>query len=253
MTDKESTDLSRGEINVWRRVSIFVAVYCIAALTINAQSYDTVIANGRVIVPESGLNAFRNIGITNGKVAIVTSKRLIGKTTVEARKLVVAPGFIDLNTYGMPQDNDRFRAMDGVATALDLEGGTGDVDLWYRARAGRSALNYGVGIGHEPVRMAVMKAPIKLSLFGEYINSATGDAARKPASETELSEIKRLVELGLRQGAVAVSFGIEYTPGASPWEILEMFRAILNSQAFASTRPNILFILADDMGWGDLS
>jgi cytosine/adenosine deaminase-related metal-dependent hydrolase len=194
------------------------------AAPLAAQEYDTVVANGRVIDPESGLDAVRNVGIRSGTIAIVTTESIRGGTFIDARGLVVAPGFIDLNTYGIPEHNDRFRAMDGVTTALDLEGGAADVDLWYRARAGRSALHHGVGIGHEPVRMTVMKAPIKRSPLGDYVNSATGDAAHKAASAQELLAIRERVEAGLRQGAVAVSLGIEYTPGASPWEILEVFR-----------------------------
>jgi N-acyl-D-aspartate/D-glutamate deacylase len=36
--------------------------------------------------------------------------------------------------------------------------------------------------------------------------------------------MKQMLEQGLKQGAVAVGFGIQYTPNASRWEILEMFR-----------------------------
>src|SRR5688572_4156195 len=80
---------------------------CAVPYSVNAQRYDTVILNGRVIDPESGLDAIRNIGITNSKIAIITARKLRGKTAIDARHLVVSPGFIDLNTYGMPQDNDR--------------------------------------------------------------------------------------------------------------------------------------------------
>jgi len=52
----------------------------------------------------------------------------------------------------------------------------------------------------------------------------TGDAARRAATDAEISEMKQRLEDGLKRGAVAVGFGIQYTPNASRWEILEMFR-----------------------------
>jgi N-acyl-D-aspartate/D-glutamate deacylase len=52
----------------------------------------------------------------------------------------------------------------------------------------------------------------------------TGDAARRAATDAEINEMNRRLEDGLRRGAIAVGFGIQYTPNASRWEILEMFR-----------------------------
>ena len=52
----------------------------------------------------------------------------------------------------------------------------------------------------------------------------TGDAARRAATDAEIGDMKRRLEDGLQRGAVAVGFGIQYTPNASRWEILEMFR-----------------------------
>jgi N-acyl-D-aspartate/D-glutamate deacylase len=52
----------------------------------------------------------------------------------------------------------------------------------------------------------------------------TGEAARRAATDAEIGEMKQRLEDGLKRGAVAVGFGIQYTPNASRWEILEMFR-----------------------------
>src|SRR6185295_8491786 len=54
--------------------------------------YDVVILNGRVIDPESGLDAIRSIGINKGIIQAVSDKSLKGRTTVLATGLVVAPG-----------------------------------------------------------------------------------------------------------------------------------------------------------------
>jgi len=179
-------------------------------------TYDLVILNGRVIDPESRTDAIRNLGITNGTIKAITSNKLAGRIVIDARGLVISPGFIDLHQHGQDDENYRFKAMDGVTTVLELEVGTGDIDAWYAQRAQKSLINNGVSAGHLAARMAAMHEPVTFL--------PTGDAARRAASDAEISEMKQRLEDGLKRGAVAVGFGIQYTPNASRWEILEMFR-----------------------------
>ncbi len=180
------------------------------------QVYDVVILNGRVIDPESRLDAVRNVGISGGIIKSITTAKLSGRTVVDAKGLVVSPGFIDLHQHGQDDENNRFKAMDGVTTALELEVGTGDVDRWYEERQGKALINYGVSVGHLAARMAAMRDPV------EFVPS--GQAARRAATDAEIGEMKMQLERGLQRGAIAVGFGIQYVPHASHWEILEMFR-----------------------------
>jgi dihydroorotase len=178
--------------------------------------YDVVIVNGRVMDPESGLDAVRNVGISEGKIREISSAALKGRQTIDAKGLVVAPGFIDLHEHGQEPRNYQFQAHDGVTTSLELEAGTDDVDKWYSARERKSLINFGVSIGHIPVRMHVMHDP------GPFL--ATGDAARRAATEEELARIEEEMEKGFRRGALAEGMGVNYTPAASHAEIVEMFR-----------------------------
>ena len=57
-------------------------------------TYDIVISGGRVIDPESGLDAIRNVGITEGSIAAISTEPMQGSTTIDASGLVVSPGFI---------------------------------------------------------------------------------------------------------------------------------------------------------------
>jgi N-acyl-D-aspartate/D-glutamate deacylase len=201
---------------MFRIILLILLLVSIAATPHNAQFYDLVILNGRVIDPESKTNAVRNLGITNGKIRSISRAQLNGRNVIDARGLVVSPGFIDLHQHGQNEENFRFKASDGVTTALELEVGTGDVDRWYAERAGKSLINYGVSAGHLAARMAAMKEPVTFL--------PTGEAARRAATEAEISDMKHRIEQGLKRGAVAVGFGIQYTPQASHWEILELFR-----------------------------
>src|SRR5262245_63317483 len=112
-----------------------LAAIALAAIA-QAQQYDLVIANGRVMDPATNLDAVRHIGIRAGRIAAVSARPLQGKATVDAKGLVVAPGFIDLHSHGQTPENYRFKARDGVTTALEMEVGAYPVADWYRAREG---------------------------------------------------------------------------------------------------------------------
>jgi N-acyl-D-aspartate/D-glutamate deacylase len=195
---------------------LLISSLLITAFSNPQASYDLVILNGRVIDPESRTDAVRNLGISNGTIKTISTGNLNGRTVIDARGLVVSPGFIDLHQHGQDDENYRFKAMDGVTTALELEVGTGDVDAWYAQRDGKSLINYGVSAGHLAARMAAMHEPVTFL--------PTGDAARRAATDAEIADMKQRLEDGLKRGAIAVGFGIQYTPNASRWEILEMFR-----------------------------
>jgi len=198
---------------------VFVAAFA-SKLRVRAaadETYDIAILKGRVMDPESGLDAVRNVGIRAGKIAAIAATPLSAKSTIDAKGLVVAPGFIDLHEHGQEPRNYEFQARDGVTTSLELEAGTDDVDRWYAAREGKSLINFGVSIGHIPVRMKVMGDPQSGML-------PTGEAAHRAASPDELAKITAAMEKGFRQGALAEGMGVNYTPGATHWEIVEMFR-----------------------------
>lgn len=173
--------------------------------------------------PESGLDAVRNVGIRDGKIVEITEKPLQGKQSIDAHGLVVAPGFIDLHEHGQEPRNYEFQAHDGVTTSLELEVGTEDVNGWYARRTGKSLINFGVSVGHIPIRMHVMNDP------GKWL--PTGAAAHKPASPEQLRSMQQAMEAGLKAGALGVGMGINYTEAATHQEIIEMFRVAAKYQA----------------------
>ncbi len=73
-----------------------------------APIYDRVVLGGHVMDPASGLDAVRNIGLTGGRIAVITTEAIRGRDTVDARGLVVAPGFIDLHAHGQTAETYRF-------------------------------------------------------------------------------------------------------------------------------------------------
>jgi N-acyl-D-aspartate/D-glutamate deacylase len=121
-----------------------------------------------------------------------------------------------LHEHAQTAESYKYQAHDGVTTSLELEVGTDDVEKWYTGRQGKTLINFGVSIGHIPVRMKVIGDP------GDFL--PRGDAAHREATAEQLAEMKRRIETGLQQGALALGMGITYTPAATGWEIVEMFR-----------------------------
>jgi N-acyl-D-aspartate/D-glutamate deacylase len=203
--------------------AIVCAFLVLCAVAARAQTYDIVIANGRVIDPQTQLDATRHVGISMGEIRAVSESALEGATIIDAKGLVVAPGFIDLHWHGMLPESGVYEAMDGVTTSLELEVGTADVDAWYADREGRYVVNFGVAVGHLPVRMQLMGDT------GAFLPKGPG--AKRRATDKDIEELKGHIEHGLRRGAVAVGFGVAYTPAASYWEIIELFRVAAKHNA----------------------
>jgi dihydroorotase len=65
---------------------------------------------------------------------------------------------------------------------------------------------------------------------GEFLPKGPG--AKGTLNEDELAEIKRLIERGLQRGALGVGMGIVYTPAATEWELLEIYRLAAKYHAF---------------------
>jgi N-acyl-D-aspartate/D-glutamate deacylase len=180
--------------------------------------FELVLAGGRVMDPETGLDAVRHVGISGGAIRAVSPSPLSGATVIDARGLVVAPGFIDLHSHGQDAANYALKARDGVTAAFELEVGAADLDRWYGEREGKSLIHHGASVGHIPVRLSVMGDP---PLF---LPRSDSKAAMKEASPADIEAVKAGIRKGLAQGAVAVGLGPQYTPAASRWEVLEVFR-----------------------------
>lgn len=191
-----------------------------------AIEFDLVVDGGRVIDPETGLDAVRSIGIRNGSIAAVSDAQLRGEQTLDARGRVVTPGFIDLHSHTQSLPGDRIQACDGVTTALELESGILPVGDWYdqQARAGR-AINYGASASWTFARIAELDPAM-----GEPRPSFTyfQDAYRYSAWQHDISSRKQIagiiarLEQGLADGALGIGINNGYVPGAGVQELSQV-------------------------------
>ncbi|HTT61614.1 MAG TPA: amidohydrolase family protein [Bryobacteraceae bacterium] len=201
---------------------IILGCVLLMPLAAQAQQFDIVVANGRVMDPASGLDGVRHVGISGGRIASVSEVALQGRTVIDATGLVVAPGFIDLHSHGQTPENYGFKARDGVTTALELEVGVSPVAEWYSVREGKAAVNFGATSGHIPARMAVMHDSGKL---------LPRDAAKGVATPEQRRQVLDLVRKGLDNGALGIGLGIAYVPGATREEVLDLFRLAAERKA----------------------
>lgn len=176
-----------------------------------AQVYDVVLRGGRVMDPESGLDAVLDVGITGGQIEALSPTPLDGREVVDVSGLVVAPGFIDLHAHGQDPFSRDLQVRDGVTTALELESGVWPVDEWYAERESNWRINYGATTSYGAARRVAFDNARESSVYA----AATPD---------QIAEMGELVSVGLAQGALGVGLGLQYIPGADREEIFRLFQ-----------------------------
>jgi N-acyl-D-aspartate/D-glutamate deacylase len=203
-----------------RKLIFFLFFLVVSTPIVSAQQYDLVLEGGRVMDPETGLDAVRNVGIRDGKIVRISSETLSGRRVIHAAGLVVAPGFIDLHQHGQEMESQRVKALDGVTTALELEIGAPDVAQFLKTKQGHSLIHYGTSASHAAARALVFGAPLPP---GEILPKS-GPATDQPATPEQIMRIEQRLRSELDAGGLAVGMGIQYIPGASRLEVIDMFR-----------------------------
>ena len=179
--------------------------------------YDLVIAGGRCVDPETGLDAVRNVGIKGGRIAAISDKKLEVTKTLNAEEQIVAPGFIDLHAHGQQLPAAWVQAFDGVTTALELESGLLPVSKFYEnvAKEGRP-INYGAGAAWTYARVTAKEPDVEpfdgtIGWFQKAFSLKNWQ--NTIATEEEIEKIIEMVEQGLKEGGLGVSVNAGYAPG----------------------------------------
>ena len=129
-----------------------------------------VLMGGRVIDPETALDAPLHVGILNGRIAALSETPLDGERVLDARGHVVAPGFIDLHTHSPTPLGDAYQVQDGVTTALELEAGAFPVNRYGERLADGARMNYGASVGYLSIR-----SEVKLGIRQAHIVTSGGE------------------------------------------------------------------------------
>ena len=217
---------------------LFLTILClicggiILVPSAQSQDYDIVINNGRVIDPETKLDAVRHVGIKDAKIALISKEPLKGKTVIDATGLIVAPGFIDFHAHGQNIPADRMQAFDGVTTALELESGILPVAGWYdiQEKTGR-VLNYGVSAAWTYARVSAhenLEPEPKLKWFQDaYALTKWVNNVSTPEQEKEIVE---MIEQGIKEGSIGIGINSGYAPGYGYKEMLAVHQLAAKSK-----------------------
>lgn len=189
--------------------------------------YDIVINDGRVMDPETNFDGVRNVGVKDGKIAVITKKKITGRETIDAKGLVVAPGFIDTHWHYHRPWSNKLALRDGRTSVMDLELGTHGpyIDQWYKERKGNSQVNYGQAVAHEFARAEVLDGFKGAQDVPSAIRSrskGTGWSSKRPNLE-EGNRILQLLDEGLQAGGLGIGSTLGYMRnGVSAREFFEV-------------------------------
>jgi N-acyl-D-aspartate/D-glutamate deacylase len=174
---------------------------------------------GRVIDPESGLDAVADVEITGSEVTRVGIADRDPAETIDVRGLVVTAGFIDLHSHAVDPGGGRLQVMDGVTTALELEAGASPVAAAYEhaARHGRP-VNYGFAASWGLARMAAVAGLRLTGDIGAFLASIADPAWQRPATGDQVRRLLARLEADLADGALGIGVLLGYAPRSDPGE-----------------------------------
>lgn len=165
--------------------------------------FDVVIANGRVIDPETGFDQVANVGIDASTITAISTQAMNGRESIDASNRVVAPGFIDMISYDPNEYGIWFKVADGVTTNLGMHGMLLSADAFFSKYDGQSPCHYGGAYDNYYMR----------SYGGQQLDA--GEAA----SPAQIEALAADIDAQLHQGWIGASFSPEYSPGITGEEI----------------------------------
>jgi N-acyl-D-amino-acid deacylase len=169
--------------------------------------YDVVIKNGTIIDPKRRKITIANLGILNGKIAVITRENIEGITELEVRDKIVCPGIIDIHAHVEGNlDCAKVMAAMGVTTVYNGNCGMSPENLkeFYHKHE-NFIINQIEQVGHTNLREQV-------GVIDRY----------KTSDDKQIEKMKINLKEAFEDGAYGLSFGLEYVPGSSKKEVLEL-------------------------------
>lgn len=186
-------------------ILLFLALFS-PIFSLDNIEYDVVIRNGRVMDPETRLDARgMNVGINGHTIVIITSNQISGKKVIDAHGLTVAPGFIDNLSYTPTEPGTWNKLADGVTVNIDMHGGTAFPEKWFEQnRKYHWPLHYGA------------------SFFYTEARNHLGLSRYKAATAAQYKKLFAIAERAVKNGCLGISFSLEYNPGIGSNEIIPL-------------------------------
>jgi N-acyl-D-amino-acid deacylase len=184
-----------------------------AAFCARGADFDLLVKGGRVVDGTGNPAFFADVAVKDGKIVAIGKLSGGAARELDASGKVVCPGFIDVHTHAEEVDElplaENFVRM-GVTTLVLGNCGSSVLDVggfFKKLEATNTSVNVATLVGHGSVRSRIM-----------------GGSFMRPPTEDELTRMRKLVEQGMKEGAVGLSTGLIYLPGtfAKTEEIVEL-------------------------------
>lgn len=176
---------------------------------------DVAVRGGRIVDGTGGPAYHADVGIRRGRIVAIGRHVPPARLELSAEGCVVAPGFVDVHTHGenildLPLAENFIRQ--GVTTIVVGNCGSSPADI-------RAFLRKVGRLGTGP-NVAVLVG------LGTVREKAMGGSFNRPPTAEEMERMRRMVDAGMRAGALGVSTGLIYQPGsfATTEEIIELAR-----------------------------
>src|SRR6266852_3617545 len=174
---------------------------------------------GALVVDGSGRPAFAaNVRFVGDRITRVGKfVTRADDEVIQAAGLIVAPGFIDIHNHSesalASEPALASQVSQGITTlTVGPDGGSPWplADFFAQRQAQPAAVNVIAFVGHATIRLQVM-----------------GKDHDRAATDKEIADMAKLVEQGMRDGAVGLSTGLEYDVGhpSTTEEVIELARA----------------------------
>lgn len=188
---------------------------------LSTNTYDIVIENARVIDPETCTDQVLNVAISEDKIAVLSTRKLLGEKMINGRGKILSPGFIDLHAHGQTNKENEYQAFDGVTTALELEIGIDTLTQYYQARKGKALINYGASACQLAYRNKVIANSDRIykTIYEELKDSAAAAALPKNKFVILRSKLKDAIN----NGAIGIGVPVGYLANASIEEITDVY------------------------------
>ncbi len=220
-----------------RSRALFLVLLLPAALAAQERDLDLVVTGGRVIDPETGLDAVRDVGVVRNEIVAISREVLQnrlkqGGVLLDAAGKVVSPGFIDLHAHGQSAEANRYQAMDGVTTALELEGGVPRVGRFLESREGDAIIHYGASVSHGGLRLLgipgvseVAEGVLDAESTGAELVIEHANLLRQAnyAGVEDTETVHQAIAAEMRAGGLGIGLPHQYYPGADHAEIFRVF------------------------------
>jgi N-acyl-D-amino-acid deacylase len=210
----------RTERAVWPLLAVALAALIAgrSALPAAAQDSSFVIVNARLVDGTGAPAREGGVRVSNGRIAAAGRVTpAAGERVVDAKGLVLAPGFIDPHNHStdglLKEPLAPTQISQGITTVVVGQDGSSPWPIGAyldQLRQSPPALNVMTAVGHATVRQQVM-----------------GDDYKREARAEEVARMTALVEQGMREGAIALSSGLEYEVGgySNTEEVVALARA----------------------------